>query len=132
MRPIESTNELGRLYTAHLLLPQVKSAASSEGNRRTNSDVFLPLDLFGTGCHQADGSLGCAHISSNFVCIGNNNLGMAGGKSDLDHVSTVCVVRYVGRVPGTVGSRGQMHDDMAAGPRTLDGVNLPIGLLLRT
>jgi hypothetical protein len=31
MSPIESTNELGRLYTAHLLLPQVKSAAVSEG-----------------------------------------------------------------------------------------------------
>ena len=31
VRPIESANELGRLYTAHLLLPQVKSVATFEG-----------------------------------------------------------------------------------------------------
>ena len=42
--------------------------------------------------------------------------GVAGGKSDLDHISIVRVLRYVGPVPGAVGSPGQVYADMAVGP----------------
>ena len=94
MSPIESTNELGRLYTAHLLLPQVKSAAVSEGIDALMLAFAYLLTLLAPSVTEPMHQLAPRTFRAVLFAMATTtcSFGLARGQSDMDNISVLCVL----------------------------------------